>query len=80
MIKCEQKELYDSLSDVDKFKHTFEWEGVLYNGYCEAIDNPTVDTLTRIKGYEIDHLMHNGTFCTFVSCNCAEPCEYRKEN
>lgn len=80
LIPCEQRDLFKSLSEEDKYKHFMNWEGITYEGYCKACDTPETDIFYKMEDYTIDHIMHNGTFCTFVSCNCAEPCELRRES
>ena len=78
---CEQKELFRSLSDWDKYKHYMDWEGVTYEGYCRALDNPE-DYKYPIPDFvfEIEHQLHNATYCTFVACNCDETCEHKRES
>ena len=66
---CEQQELFHSLSEDEKYKHTLMWEDIEFEGYCKMED--------EMPG--TDHLMHHGSFCLFISCNCSEPCELRRE-
>ncbi len=77
---CEQKKLFRSLSDTDKYKHESLWEGQVYEGYCNVLDNPK-DYKYPIPFFifEIEHQLHNPTYCTFVSCNCYQPCELTRE-
>ncbi len=77
---CEQQKLFNSLSKDQRFKHTMEWEEITYKGYCDALDNPTNYKWPMPDFvFEVEHVLHGAHFCTFVSCNCDEPCEIRKE-
>jgi len=78
---CEQKALFDSLPASKRFKHQMEWEGITYQGYCDVLEhkeeaNQMYDWMDF--DFSAEHTLHSGASCTFVSCNCNEPCSIRQ--
>ena len=77
---CEQQKLFNSLDKDQRYKHTMEWEDITYRGFCNALEHPELYTWPMPDFvFQVEHVLHNGTFCTFVACNCDEPCEVRME-
>ena len=75
---CEQQKLFNSLDKDQRYKHTMEWEDITYRGFCNALDHPE-QYKWPMPEFKVEHVLHNASFCSFVSCNCDEPCEVRME-